>query len=99
MHGLGHSSTAQFYGISSLGEAKAYLSHPLLSQRLLLCTEIVLKSSARSLHAIFGSPDDMKFRSSMTLFAAASADDNNVFQQAIIHWCEGIKDEKTLELV
>jgi uncharacterized protein (DUF1810 family) len=67
--GLGRSSTARFYGIGSLDEARAYLAHPVLGERLDLCTRIVLASEASSLHAIFGSPDDLKFRSCMTLFA------------------------------
>src|SRR4051812_31904857 len=66
LRGLGHSSTAEFYGIGSLTEARAYLAHPLLGPRLILCTEAVLGISDRSLQAIFGSSDDMKFRSSMT---------------------------------
>src|ERR1700730_14098306 len=67
--GLGQSPTAQFYGISSIDEARAYLAHKLLGPRLDLCTRIVLTSERPSLHTIFGSPDDMKFRSCMTLFA------------------------------
>jgi uncharacterized protein (DUF1810 family) len=70
LRGLGHSSMAEFYGISSLDEGRAYLAHPLLGPRLILCTETVLALQGRSLHAIFGSPDDMKFRSSMTLFSS-----------------------------
>src|SRR4051812_12574295 len=69
LRGLGHSPMAQFYGISSLAEARAYLAHPRLGPRLILCTETVLAVEGRSVHAIFGSPDDMKFRSSMILFA------------------------------
>src|SRR5215469_5759059 len=70
LRGLGHSPTAQFYGIASLDEARAYYAHKLLGQRLLLCTKTVLGSEAPSLHAIFGSPDDLKFASCMTLFEA-----------------------------
>ena len=66
LRGLGHSSVAEYYGISSLAEARA---HPVLGPRLDLCTTTVLGSDAPSLHAIFGSPDDMKFRSCATLFA------------------------------
>ena len=72
---LGRSSTAKFYGIDSLEEARAYLGHPLLGPRLILCTRTVLESQGRSFSEIFGSPDDLKFRSSMTLFEAASASD------------------------
>ena len=79
LRGLGHSSTAQFYGIGSLDEAQAYLEHPLLGPRLTLCTETVLASNATTLNELFGSPDDLKFRSSMTLFAMAAADDESLF--------------------
>jgi uncharacterized protein (DUF1810 family) len=99
LRGLGHSATAQFYGLASLEEARAYLAHPLLGPRLELCTETVLASGGRSLHAIFGSPDDMKFRSSMTLFALASPDTDTVFRQALDRWCDGRMDERTVALV
>src|SRR3954471_17863724 len=69
MRGLGHSPTAQFYGISSIDEARAYLAHRGLGSRLDQCTKIVRASEAPSLQALFGSPDDLKFRSCMTLFA------------------------------
>src|ERR1700747_390570 len=71
LSGLGRSSTARFYGINFVDEARTYLAHPLLA-RLDLCTRIVLMSESSSLHAIFGSPDDMKFRSCMTLFSLAT---------------------------
>jgi uncharacterized protein (DUF1810 family) len=99
LRGLGHSATAQFYGLASLEEARAYLAHPLLGPRLELCTETVLASGGRSLHAIFGSPDDMKFRSSMTLFALASPDTDTVFRQALDRWCDRRMDERTVALV
>jgi uncharacterized protein (DUF1810 family) len=67
--GLGHSEMAQRYAIGSLEEAVAYLAHPLLGLRLVECTQAVLGHSERSAHDIFGAPDDVKFRSSMTLFA------------------------------
>ena len=69
LRGLGRSATAEFYGISSLDETRAYLAHPVLGPRLILCTETALAVEGRSVHAIFGSPDDLKFCSSMTLFA------------------------------
>src|SRR6478735_8990515 len=73
LRGLGHSSMAQFYGIGSLAEARAYLAHPLLGSRLLQCTRTVLAVDGRSLHAIFGAPDDTKFCACMTLFSRAAA--------------------------
>ena len=71
---LGRSGSAQFYGIGTLGEARAYLAHPLLCPRLLAATEAAVASSATSAHDLFGSPDDLKFRSSMTLFAKVQPD-------------------------
>jgi uncharacterized protein (DUF1810 family) len=70
------------YGIGSIDEAHAYLAHPLLGPRLDLCARIVLASESPSLHAIFGSPDDMKFRSGMTLFSLAADDPDNPFRHA-----------------
>src|SRR5215472_13367761 len=66
---LGRSPLAKFYGIASLDEGRAYLAHPVLGPRLERCTGAVLEAEALSLHAIFGSPDDLKFRSCMTLFS------------------------------
>src|SRR5439155_9621110 len=74
LSGLGRSSTARFYGIGSIDEARAYLADPVLGPRLDLCARIVLTSESPSLHAIFGSPADMEFRSCMTLFSLAADD-------------------------
>jgi uncharacterized protein (DUF1810 family) len=82
--GSGHSSMAAFYGITSLHEARAYLAHLLLGPRLDLCTRTVIDVESGSLHDIFGSPDDMKFQSSMTLFALAAADPVSPFYKASI---------------
>jgi uncharacterized protein (DUF1810 family) len=98
LRGLGQSPTAQFYGIGALGEAQAYYAHKLLGPRLIQCTQAVLESRAPSLHAIFGSPDDLKFRSSMTLFEAA-APVQPVFGQALRRWCDGERDRRTLEML
>lgn len=95
--GLGMSSTARFYGIAGLDEARAYLAHPVLGPRLLACTRAVLGVEGRSLHAIFGSPDDLKFRSSMTLFDRAGGEP--IFREALKHHCEGQPDARTLELL
>ncbi|RAI40297.1 DUF1810 domain-containing protein [Rhodoplanes roseus] len=95
---LGRSPTAQAYGIGSLDEARAYLEHPLLGPRLLACTRAVLDCPAPSLHALFGSPDDLKFRSSMTLFEAA-APDQPVFGTALDRWCGGRRDDLTATLI
>ena len=99
LRGLGQSPMSRFYGIGSIDEARAYLGHPLLGPRLELCTRIVLASECSSLHAMFGSPDDMKFRSCMTLFSSATDDPDNPFRQALERWCGGRADEKTLALI
>ena len=98
LRGLGRSATAEFYGISSLAEARAYLAHPLHGPRLIQCTETVLSLGGRSLHAIFGSPDDLKFCSSMTLFALASGEDKDVFRRALDRYCDGRMDDGTVAL-
>lgn len=82
---LGRSSTALLYGIGSLAEAQAYLAHPILGDRLVRATGTATKAPAASLRALLGSPDDLKFRSSMTLFAAVSRDPA-VFEIALARW-------------
>ena len=94
--GLGRSSTAQIYAIASLDEARAYLAHAILGPRLLACTEAATEASAPSLYALFGSPDDLKFISSMTLFRLA-ADDPSPFQGALERWNGGQPDRRTVE--
>ena len=84
---------------SSLEEARAYLAHEVLGPRLLQCTGEVLACGASSLHALFGSPDDLKFRSCMTLFAVASQEQDNQFRRALDRWCDGEMDPRTLELL
>lgn len=99
LRGLGHSSMAEFYGIGSLIEARAYLTHTLLGSRLLLCTRTVLAVEGRSLQTIFGSPDEMKFCSCMTLFLRAAAADESAFRQALDRYCGGRADQRTLALL
>ena len=96
LRGLGVSATAQFYGLSGLEEARAYLDHPVLGMRLRECTALVLAAKPETLNAIFGSPDDVKFCSCMTLFDRVSPDD--VFSLALDRWCEGKRDERTLAM-
>ncbi|MGH3563582.1 MAG: DUF1810 domain-containing protein, partial [Mycobacterium sp.] len=74
LSGLGSSAMAERYGISSLGEARAYLGHDVLGPRLHECARLVNRVQGRSIEQIFGWPDDLKVRSSMTLFARATAD-------------------------
>jgi len=99
LRGLGRSSTASYYGIISLDEARAYLAHPLLGPRLELCTNAVLGIEGRTLHEIFGSPDDMKFHSSMTLFAAAAGEKASPYRRALDRWWRGEADSATLRLL
>lgn len=97
--GLGMSPTAQLYALASVEEARAYLRHPLLGPRLIDATEAVLAHQNKSLHEIFGSPDDMKFRSAMTLFELASGDTASLFTRALDAMCAGQRDDKTLALL
>jgi len=90
---------SETYGVGSLAEASAYLAHPLLGPRLVECVEAVLANEGRSLAAIFGSPDDLKFFSSMTLFARAAGDAQSVFNRALRRFCGGRMDPRTLALV
>jgi len=98
LKGLGFSSMAEYYGIASLAEARAYMEDPLLGERLIECSRIVTLIEGRSLREIFGSPDEMKFKSSMTLFARA-APENSIFIAAIDKFCGGQFDSLTLDLL
>jgi len=98
MEGLGSSKMSRRFAISSREEAKAYLDHPVLGPRLLECTGIVNAVEGRSANDIFGSPDDLKFRSSMTLFDAV-ADDPTPFRMALEKYYGNEPDQKTLELL
>lgn len=96
--GLGSSPTAVRFAISSRREAQAFLEHPVLGARLRHCTQLVNAIEKRSVDRIFGYPDDLKFRSSMTLFANATSD-NQVFLEALAKYFDGRPDELTLELL
>ena len=98
MKGLGTSARSEHYGIGSLDEARAYLAHPILGPRLIQATRLMLLSSGRTLQEILGSPDDEKFRSSMTLFSKAAVDET-IFVQALTTFCQGAVDERTLTLL
>lgn len=94
---LGRSATAKFYGIETLADARAYARHPVLGVRLVEAARVVLTHSGKSAHDIFGTPDDLKFRSSMTLFAEAAAGET-LFRHAIEAFCDG-PDALTLALL
>lgn len=98
IEGLGHSETARRFAISCRDEAAAYLRHPILGPRLRRCAELVNGVNGRSAREIFGSPDDLKFHSSMTLFASV-ASDNAVFEQALKKYFAGRLDRLTMEKI
>ena len=98
LKGLGHSPTSLFYSLESLEEAEAYERHPLLGPRLFECTRLVNLVKGRNLLQIFGTPDDLKFRSSMTLFARV-AEVPTVFQEALKKYFNGEGDPLTLKLL
>jgi uncharacterized protein (DUF1810 family) len=95
VQGLGSSPMAMRYAISSKHEAQAYLRHPILGPRLQLCVELVMRVEGRTIQEIFGTPDHLKFRSSMTLFAHVATE--NIFQDALQKYYGGIPDPLTVE--
>ena len=97
LRGLGHSATAQRYGLASLEEAHAYLAHPLLGERLRECTRLALRAGTDA-HALFGAPDDLKFRSCMTLFHRA-APGEALFADALRRFFDGKPDTLTDDLL
>jgi len=96
--GLAHSTTSKYYAIKSLEEARQYLNHPVLGTRLLECAETVLTVEGRSVSEIFGYPDDLKLKSSMTLFAYV-ADPRSVFVRILDKYFQGERDVRTLDLL
>ena len=94
--GLGRSETARFYAIRSLDEAVEYLQHPVLGPRLVECTKFVTQVNGKTIYEILGSPDDMKFRSCLTLFEQA-AEDKQPFAEALQKYFDGERDPLTLE--
>ena len=98
LKGLGRSATARFYGIASKDEALAYWQHPVLGPRLKQCAELVLNTSGKTAHEIFGTPDDLKLQSCMTLFADVAAGEP-VFARVLERYYQGQRDEKTVALL
>ncbi len=96
--GLGFSAMSQRYAIKSIAEATAYLAHPILGPRLAACAEAALRMEGRTAREIFGSPDDLKLKSSATLFACVSPA-GSVFHQLLDKYFQGKRDDKTLELL
>jgi len=100
LRGLGQSQMAWHFGIASRDEAAAYLAHPVLGPRLRECVELVLAVRGRTAHEIFGSPDDLKLLSCLTLFAEVEqARGQGVFDRAIRQFYGGQPDQATLELL
>ncbi|BBM85620.1 hypothetical protein UABAM_03994 [Candidatus Uabimicrobium amorphum] len=95
--GLGFSATTKRYSIKSVAEAKAYLAHPILGQRLCECVELILAVEGKSVLQIMGAPDDLKLCSSMTLFSQMS--DNPIFSQILEKYFAGKLDTRTLEIL
>ncbi len=98
LKGLGHSQLASRYGIASREEAEAYLKHPTLGPRLIECSQLINQVGDRSIDEILGYPDNLKFRSSMTLFALVSPDDH-VFQRALEKYFAGQFDPRTVDIM
>ena len=96
--GLGFSSTAKFYAITGVNEAEDYLEHLVLGERLIEISQALLEIEGKTANQIFGSPDDMKLRSSMTLFGALE-NTNPVFERVLDKFFDGAKDRRTLELI
>ena len=96
--GLGFSTTAKYYAIRSLDEAKAYLRHDILGRNLLECTQTVVTIQGRTAHDIFGSPDDLKLKSCMTLFEFVDGPDS-IFSKVLDKFYSGERDDKTLRLL
>ncbi len=96
--GLGHSATSKHYAIKSIEEAREYLKHPVLGSRLLECAEAVLAIEGRKVSDIFNYPDDLKLKSSMTLFASI-ADPDTVFTRVLEKYFQGVQDARTLQLL
>ncbi len=98
LKGLGLSSTSKFYAISDLKEAEAYLNHPILGNRLIEITEVLLKLENKSAREIFGSPDDKKLLSCMTLFRMVD-NSPSVFHEVLNKYFNGKLDKRTLQLL
>ena len=98
IQGLGFSSTAQYYAIRDLNEAKAYLAHPVLGPRLKEISEALLELDGLSAHEIFGYPDDLKLRSCMTLFCLADLN-CDIFEKVLNKYYDGRADDRTIRIL
>lgn len=98
IHGLGFSETSKFYSIKSTKEAQAFFDHPVLGPRLIEISKALLKLNTNDAHKIFGSPDDLKLQSSMTIFSLLP-NTNPVFTEVLDHFFQGKIDKKTLQII
>ena len=98
LRGLGHSYRSEYYGIENIDEAKSYLTHPILGARLLEITEVLLKLNENDPLKVMGSPDDLKLKSCMTLFAYISENDS-IFHRVLDKYFGGARDERTLSMI
>jgi uncharacterized protein (DUF1810 family) len=101
LKGLGSSSIARTYGLATLAEARAYLAHPVLGERLRECARLLAATPGNDARQVLGYPDDLKLRSCMTLFAAAAtaAHDQHLFQEGLAKFFAGVEDPLTRELL
>ena len=99
IQGLGRSETAQFYALESLAEARAYLAHAILGPRLRECTQAMLDNGDRSAFEILGSPDDLKLKSSMTLFEQAACEEPAIFTAVLDRFNDGNRCALTLQFL
>jgi uncharacterized protein (DUF1810 family) len=99
LRGLGHSTNAIYYGLENATEATAYLAHPVLGARLRECVTAILAHKDKTAHTILGTPDDLKFRSCLTLFRAVAAPNDHLWQDALDQFYAGHPDETTLRLL
>jgi uncharacterized protein (DUF1810 family) len=99
LRGLGHSHDATYYGLENAAEATAYLAHPVLGARLRECVTAILAHKDKTAHTILGAPDDLKFRSCLTLFRAVAAPDDHLWQEALDQFYAGQPDDVTLRLL
>jgi uncharacterized protein (DUF1810 family) len=97
--GLGFSETAKYYSIEDVEEAKNYISHPILGNRLKQITVELLALDENNANKVFGSPDDLKLKSSMTLFSIIDTSEENIFRKVLIKFFDGKSDSKTLDLI
>jgi uncharacterized protein (DUF1810 family) len=97
--GLGYSERSKYYAINDLEEARSYLYHPILGLRLRSITKELLVLNENNAHKVFGNPDDVKLKSSMTLFAAIDSSQPSIFKLVLEKYFQGETDEKTLTLI